>query len=71
MKEIAAFLILLAFLIFIGLNIAGTVMTGGEKKWVFRQSPQTDICYEVRQGFSGLGLYQAMSPVDDSYCEEK
>lgn len=41
-------------------------------RWDFKESPETGICYEVREvlvmPFMGSS---AMSPVDGSYCEEE
>ena len=39
-------------------------------EWGFDKSPQTGICYETQDAFWGLGKSFAMSPVDDSFCEE-
>jgi len=43
----------------------------GRNEWTTRLSPETGICYEVRTTMMPLGIGAAISPVDDSFCEDK
>jgi len=65
MKDLAALIIILLFL-----AGAGFTFFVPWPDWTIEESPITGICYEVRSEGLPIGIAVAMSPVDDSYCEE-
>ena len=68
MKNIAAWIIVIILLwgmVFFTL----TSLVGAA--WKSTRSPITSICYEVRTMFWTPGIGQAMSPIDDSYCDQE
>ena len=68
MVKFAAVLIIVTWI----LGALGIVIyESTDNEWVFRKSPHTGICYEIRRDTTPLGQSESMSPVDDKYCEEK
>ena len=69
MKDVAAVLIILVGILTIFQLMSSS--TDDYSRWVIYLSPNTDICYEARETSTPLGIGVAMSPVDDSFCEDK
>jgi len=67
MRDLAAALIIIAMLVGILLTVA---KAWDDSNWAFRRSPATGVCYEIRDSVFLLGFAQAMSAVDDKWCEE-
>ena len=67
MKETAA----IVFLLMAGMGPLLTALDppAGGSQWDFRKSPNSGICYEIKTSAWLLGATQAMSPVDDKWCE--
>jgi len=68
MKKMAAWTIYIVFLFGLAFTFWGLLSDAG---WGFRRSPQTGICYEMRDRPVLFGWGSSMSPVDDKYCEEE
>lgn len=69
MKNMAEIFIVGTFFLVLVMSF---VMTAYEpSRWSTKRSPDTGICYEVRMDASFLSFSRAMSPVDDSFCEDK
>lgn len=71
MRDFATWIIVVAGVMTIALGALAAI-DGDEMDWRLQRSPQTGICYEShRVPLALLGLSEAMSPVDSSYCDEE
>ena len=67
MKDVAALLIVLAFLVGF---ITMVVFVFSDAEWYYGRSPRSGICYEIRKDVFLFGYSKSISPVDDKYCED-
>ncbi len=65
MKDLAVWIIVFGFLLFLVL-----VFAGDSTRWSTSRSPVTGICYELNTAFLPFGVGMAMSVIPDEYCEE-
>lgn len=69
MKSLADW-VALAVLVFVLMGIL-LISSDDGTRWKTKRSPETGICYELRVViWPPFIATEAMSPVDDSYCEE-
>jgi len=69
-------LVCLAAGFIVGAGLLASVMVGvtffnDSSRWYTQRSPDTGICYEIRINPQINGFGTSMSPVDDSFCEDK
>ncbi len=69
MRDVAAFVVIGTF--FLVLAISAIMFVDDSSRWLTYRSPNTDICYEVRVDAAFFSVSRTMSPVDDSFCEDK
>lgn len=69
MKDMAAFFIISTFFVILAMFMVMAI--DESSRWTTQRSPDTGICYEVMAEAFLLSISSAMSPIDDSFCENK